>query len=68
MTDEDIKSAQLLVDSGYSSVAAAITFGGPVGSLGYWRVLKALTGGFDANCPLCGETCFGTGDCNCMED
>lgn len=57
---------QNLLDKGFSPVAIAIRLGGPVGTKEYFEVLK-LAGGFTVGCPYCGESCFGTGNCNCMD-
>lgn len=57
---------QNLLDKGFSPVSIAIRLGGPVGTNKYYEVLKQA-GGFTVGCPYCGEPCFGTGDCNCMD-
>jgi hypothetical protein len=59
-------SIRKLLDQDYSPVAIAMKLGGPVGSSGYYKVLK-LAGGLQIGCPNCGQLCFGTGNCDCIE-
>jgi len=58
---------QKLLDNGYSYVAIAMTYGGPVGTKEYHALLKQLDPNYGKGCPACGQLCFGTGDCNCMD-
>ena len=59
---------QEMLAKGYSPLAIAMACGGPVGTLEYHNILKQLDPNWGRGCPHCGEPCFGTGDCNCMED
>lgn len=62
------KRVKELLSNGYSPVAIAMDCGGPVGTKEYYKVLNELDPNHKTGCPHCGELCFGTGDCNCMED
>lgn len=68
MTPDQLAEAKQWLARGYSPVAVAMSFGGPVGSPGYYACLEAIGVGLTPNCPYCGEPCFGTGDCNCHEE
>ena len=63
--NQNIKDLQ---NRGYSPIAIAMHVGGPVGSKEYHEVLKILDPSYGEGCPNCGKPCFGTGDCNCMDD
>lgn len=63
-----IQRIQELIRLGYSPVAIAMACGGPVGTKEYYDLLNQLAPGRTLGCPVCGEYCFGTGDCNCMDD
>lgn len=56
-----------MMSKGYSPVAIAIALGGPVGTMEYHSLLKQLDPNWGNGCPYCGELCFGTGNCNCMD-
>lgn len=59
---------QQLLDKGHSFPAIAMDVGGPAGTVEYHNVLKQLDPTWGKGCLHCGKLCFGTGDCNCMED
>ena len=62
MTQEEMRS------QGYSPTAIAMKFGGPVGTDTYYKILKKKDNNISKRYPHCGSPCFGTGDCNCMEE